>query len=74
MLIKVKVFPRSKRAKIKKKKEDEFEIQARSEAKMGAANKEVIKILAAYFQIPESKVILKRGFKRRNKIFEIKRN
>ncbi len=71
MLIKVKVFPGSKKEEITKKSEDSFEIKIKERPIKGLANKEVIKILASSFNIPESNIRLIKGFKQRNKIFEI---
>jgi uncharacterized protein YggU (UPF0235/DUF167 family) len=45
----------------------------KEKAEEGKANKAVIKVLANYFKIDESMIRLIRGFKERNKIFEIKR-
>ena len=72
MLIKVKVFPDSKEEKIIKKGKDSFEVFTREKAKEGRANKRVKEILAEYFHLPLGKIILKKGAKKRNKIFEIK--
>ena len=71
MLIKVKVFPGSKKEEIIKKSKDSFEIKVEEKPIKGLANKEVIKILASYFKIPELNIRLIKGFKRRNKIFKI---
>jgi len=72
MLIKVKVFPNSKREEIIKKSEDSFEVKIREKPEKGRANKEVVRVLSCYFKIPESKIKLIKGFKKRNKIFEVK--
>jgi len=72
MLIKVKVFAGSEKDKIIKKKDDEFEVRVKEKAEQGRANRAVIKVLANYFKIDESKIRLIKGFKERNKIFEIK--
>lgn len=72
MLIKVKVFPGSKKEEIIKKSEDSFEIKVKEKPQRGQANKQVFDILSFYFKIPKSKVRLIKGFKERNKIFEIK--
>ncbi|MFH1462430.1 MAG: DUF167 domain-containing protein [bacterium] len=72
MLIKVKVFPNSKEQEIIKKSEDSFEVRVKEKPIMGLANRGVIKLLSYYFEISESKVRLIKGFKERNKIFEIK--
>ena len=71
MLIKVKVFPKSKEEKVIKKSNDSFEVWVREEPKRGLANKAVIRVLASYFGVSESKIKLIKGFKKRNKIFEI---
>jgi len=73
MLIKVKVFPNSNEGGITKKLEDSFEIRVKEKPVMGRANKEVKRVLASYFGIPESRIRLIKGFKQRNKIFEIKK-
>ena len=72
MLIKVKVFPNSKREEIIKKSDDSFEVKVKAKPIKGEANREVVRALAFYFKIPESKIRLIKGFKKRNKIFEIK--
>ena len=71
MLIKVKVFPDSKEEKIVKKSEDSFEVEVRARAQGGRANREVVRALTSYFKVSIGRVRLIRGFKRRNKIFEI---
>jgi len=71
MLIKVKVFPGSKKDEIIKKADDRFEIKVKEKAKSGLANKKVIEILSKYLNVSEEKLILVRGAKHRNKIFEI---
>jgi len=72
MLIKIKVFPGSKKDEIVMRKDDEFEVRVKEKAEEGKANKAVIKVLANYFKIDESKIRLIKGFKERSKIFEIK--
>jgi len=71
MLIKVKVFPCSKKQGIVKKSENSFEIKIKEKPIHGNANKAVIKALIDYFQISESRIKLVKGFKKRNKIFKI---
>jgi len=72
MLIKVRVFPNSKKEEVIKKSKDSFEVKVKEKPEQGRANKEVIRVLSAYFKIPESKIRLIKGFKERNKIFEVK--
>jgi len=72
MLIKVKVFPNSNKEEIIKKSEDSFEIKVREKPEKGLSNRAVINLLSLYFKIPPSKVKLVKGFKQRNKVFEVK--
>jgi len=71
MLIKVKVFPSSKKEYVIKKKADSFEIKVKEKPIKGEANKAVINVLSSFFNIPKDKVKLIKGFRKRNKIFEI---
>jgi uncharacterized protein (TIGR00251 family) len=71
MLIKVKVFSNSKKQGIIKKSENSFEVRVKEKPLKGQANKEVIKVLADYFEVLESKVRLIKGFRHTNKIFAI---
>jgi len=71
MLIKIKVFPNSKEEEVIKKSEDSFEVKVRAKPIRGLANRAVINALSLYFKIPTSRIRLVRGFRERNKIFEI---
>jgi len=71
MLIKVKVFPNSKKEEIIKKSEDKFEVRIREKPERRLANNAVIRILTSYFNISKSKIRLVKGFREKNKIFEI---
>jgi hypothetical protein len=71
MFIKVKVIPSSKVESITPKKEDSFEICVREDPIQGMASMRVIEILAEHLHLKKEKVRLIRGFKKRNKIFEI---
>ena len=71
MLIKVRVFANSKKKEVIKKKENSFDIKIKSKPIMGQANKEAILALADYFNVAKSEIKLIKGFKQRNKIFEI---
>lgn len=71
MLIKVKVFPQSKKQALIQKSEDSFEVKVKSKPEGGRANEETKQILAEHFQISTSKIKLIRGGKSKNKIFEI---
>ncbi|MDD5589751.1 MAG: DUF167 domain-containing protein [Candidatus Portnoybacteria bacterium] len=71
MLIKVKVRPSSKKEQIIQNSSDSFEISVREAPIDGQATQRVRKILADFFGIVTNKVRLKKGGKKRNKIFEI---
>jgi hypothetical protein len=71
MLIKVKVFPNSKKEEVRKKSEDSFEIKVQAKPIRGEANEAVVNILSSFLKVPKSNVKLIKGFKQRNKIFEI---
>jgi len=70
-LIKVKVFPESKRAGIKKKGKDEFLVKVKEKTERGEANKGAIEVLADYFNLGKGKIRLMKGGRKRNKIFKI---
>lgn len=71
MLIKVKVFPDSKEEGIVKKSKSSFEIRVKEKPIEGRANQRVREMLSHHFKLPESRVRLIKGFKQRNKVFEI---
>jgi len=71
VLIKVKVFPGSRKEELIKKSEDSFEVKIKAKPIRGLANRAVINILSFYFKVAASDVRLVKGFKERNKIFEI---
>ncbi len=71
MLIKIKVFPNNKKEEIIKKGADKLEIKIKEKPLQGKANKRVFEILSDYFNVSQSEIKLIKGFKRRNKIFEV---
>jgi len=72
MKIKIKVHPNSKKNKIIQKSDTVFECYIKAKPKQGKANQALIKLLADFFDIPEKDIKLIKGFKNRNKVFEIK--
>jgi hypothetical protein len=72
MLIKVKVNVLSKEDKVIKKSEDSFEVFVKVDAQRNMANKKIIELLAEYFNLPQYKVKMIKGFKESNKIFNIR--
>ncbi len=71
MIIRVKVFPGSKKDYMEKNSGNSFTLNIRKKPIKGEANIEAIKVLKKYFKVSRSQIKLIRGFKRRNKIFEI---
>ena len=71
MIIKVKVLPGSKKSHIEKIGEDKFVLNVKKKPIEGEANIEAIEMLKEHFKISKSQIRLIRGFKTRNKIFEI---
>ena len=72
MLIKVKVFPGSKKIRIVGKSADSFEVHVKEEAERGLATKAVLELLRIHFKITSGGIKLIKGARSRNKIFEIK--
>jgi len=69
--INIKVQPKAKNVGVEKIDEDTFKVRVHAAPEKGAANKEVIAALAAYFDVPPSKVRIVRGITSRNKVVEI---
>ncbi len=74
MLIRVKVFPNSKKEEIIKKSNGSFRAFVKEKPIKGLANRRVIEVLARHFNVPQSKIRLIKGFKQRNKIFGVSNN
>jgi len=72
MLIKVKAHPLSKEDKVIKKDKDSFDVFVEAKPERNMANKRIIELLSDYFNLPQSKVKMIKGFKDCNKIFDIK--
>ncbi|MDH7476422.1 MAG: DUF167 domain-containing protein [Microgenomates group bacterium] len=72
MLIKVKVYPQAKKEAIILKSTNSYIIKVKEKAEKGKANQKVKKILSSYFKVDLGKIILLKGGKKQNKIFEIK--
>ncbi|MCD6550288.1 DUF167 domain-containing protein [bacterium] len=71
MLIKVKAFPNSKNDEVIKKSKDCFEVRVKEEPVGGKANQAIISLLSEYFATEKTNIRLVKGFRRKNKIFEI---
>ena len=71
MLIKVKVFPNSKKERIEKKSEDSFVFYLAEQAERGEANKKLREVIADYFNIGANKIKIIKGGRSRSKIIKI---
>ena len=74
MKISVNVKPNAKQVKIERVNESHFLIRVKEKPQEGKANKAVIKVLAEYFEVPQSRIVLLKGQSSKEKIFEIKIN
>jgi len=72
MKISVKVKPNARQEKIEKIGNRDFLIWVKEKPQEGKANKAVIAILAGYFGVSKSEVILLKGQTSKEKIFEVK--
>lgn len=72
MLIKVKVFPNSKKEEVIRKNKDSFLIKVREKPVGGKATKAAIQALSLFLNMPKNKIRIVKGLRERNKIFEIK--
>lgn len=71
MMIFLKAHPDSSEEKIEKTGDNRFEIWVKEPPREGRANRAIQRALARHFQKPESNIRLARGFREKNKIFEI---
>ncbi len=71
MKISVKVKPQAKQDKIEKIGPGSFVVQVKAKAVEGRANQAAIKALAEYFDIAKSNIVLLKGQKARNKVFDV---
>jgi len=71
MKISVIVHPNSKKPRIEKDLTKMLHIYVNAPPLEGKANKVVVESLAKYFKIKKSNIVLIRGEKSKNKVFEI---
>lgn len=67
MRLQVKIKPQSKQTKVIKLGDLNYQVYLTAPAKNNKANRQLIKILAAYFKTPKSSVIIKKGLKNKRK-------
>ena len=73
MRIKIKVFPQAGKEEIIKKTDESFEVWVKAKPVQGQANRAVLRALAEYFAVSSDTIRQIKGFRERNKVFEIKK-
>jgi uncharacterized protein YggU (UPF0235/DUF167 family) len=73
MKISVKVKPCAKQERLEKRGDKDFHIWVREKPQKGRVNQAVTEILAEFFGVSKSEVILLRGHTSREKVFEVKK-
>lgn len=71
VLIDVKVQPKSRKRSIEKIGLHGYKVRVLAPPAKGEANKEVIQIIASYFDIPPSQVEIIKGLTSRNKVIAL---
>ena len=71
VLVRVRVTPNSKEARVVKLGEADFEVRVDEKAADGRANKRLLEILSEHFRIPKSRIIIVKGARSRDKILQI---
>lgn len=74
MIVKVKVFPRSSKSCVDGYRGDILIVRVNSAPEKGKANKEVLELLAKYFKVSRSEILIKKGLSTTHKIVEIATN
>ncbi|MBC8358281.1 MAG: DUF167 domain-containing protein [Candidatus Aminicenantes bacterium] len=72
MKIFVKVKPRAKENRIEQTDKNQFSVWVQARPEKGQANRAVIEILAEYFGLSKSRVMLLKGQTAKQKTFEIR--
>lgn len=71
MLLEIFVKSNSKESKVICKN-NIYYIYTKSPAKEGKANKEIVKLLSKYLDMPKSNIFIKKGLKSKIKLIEVK--
>ena len=70
-LIRIKIFPGTKKERIEIVTDDKFDIYVKEKPEQGRANTRMIELLARHFGISDKKFKIIKGSKTRNKIVKI---
>lgn len=71
MKIYIKVKPKAREEKVEKTGENHYRVWITEVPEKGKANKEVVKLLAKFFSISQSKILIISGLKSANKILSV---
>lgn len=71
MIISIKVKTKSSKNLVEKTENGDYLIFIKEVAEKGKANKEIIRLLAKYFSVVQSSIIIKSGLSSSNKVIEI---
>jgi len=72
MKIQAKLYPGTRKPEgVVKGDDDVYSVYTKARAIDGKANEAAVKLIAKYFSVPQSRVILVRGATSRHKVFEI---
>ena len=71
VLLKVRVTPNAKEARVVKLGEADYEVRVDEKAADGRANKRLVEILSEHFGIPKSRIVIVKGARSRDKVLEI---
>jgi uncharacterized protein YggU (UPF0235/DUF167 family) len=71
MYVKVLAYPNSKREKVVKIKENQFEIHVKEKAERNLANKRILTIIALEFNTDEKTVRMVSGHRKQSKMISI---
>ena len=71
MKISIKVKPNSKESQVEEIGRNQFLVKVKAPPKENKANQEVIEILARYFKIPKSQVLILTGLESSRKVVNI---
>jgi uncharacterized protein (TIGR00251 family) len=67
----VRVKPRASRSRVLGVRSNELEVAVAAPPADGAANEELVRVLAEYFEVPKSAVTIARGHASRSKLVRI---
>lgn len=73
MYFKVKVYANAKKNEAIKKSDDSYIIYTKEKAEQGKANEAVKEMLSTLLHVPQGKLLMIKGSKQPNKIFELRK-